>query len=80
LKLATTKTKVTKVRGKLKTIGVPDLRHIHYATKMTPIEWQTVLSKPHHAKRYGRIRFEKRLVGGSVATFFSERGLIFKQK
>jgi len=38
LKLATTKTKVTKVRGKLKTIGVPDLRHIHYATKMTPIE------------------------------------------
>jgi len=26
------------VRGEPKTIGVPDLRHIRYATKMTPIE------------------------------------------
>jgi len=38
LKFATAKTKVTKLRGELKTIGIPDLRHIHYATRMTPIK------------------------------------------
>jgi len=38
LKLATTNTKVTKVRGKRKTIGIPYLRHIYYATRMTRIE------------------------------------------
>jgi len=34
LKLATTKTKVTKVRGELKTVDIPDLRHICYATRI----------------------------------------------
>jgi len=34
----TTKMKVTKVRGELITVGIADLRHICYATRVMPIE------------------------------------------
>ena len=41
LKLATTKMKITNVRDEQKTIGIPDLRHSRYATRMMQIERQT---------------------------------------
>jgi len=41
LKLATTKMKITKVRDEQKTVGIPDLRHSRYATRMMQIERQT---------------------------------------
>jgi len=48
--------KITKVRDEQKTVGIPDLRHSRYATRMTQIERQlTVLCEPCHARGYGWI-------------------------
>jgi len=36
-----TKTQGAKLRGKPSTIGIPDLKPIRYATRSTPLEWQS---------------------------------------